>query len=350
MAFNFYPVGRLTVAAVALVAALGAGAGAAAAAPDELVLKNGSRILGTVKGVRDGVVTVETEFAGSIQIKQDQILSLESEGPVVLKLTDGEVLTEPGLNVTQEQLVLTSPGAPAGGYSLRDLALSNPEPWELGRGYRWTGQASAALGLQRGNTDTDELDYRVDSVWRSLQDRYTASLDGEVDEANGSKNAENWATLIKYDRFLEGPLYWGMNASAEQDKFADLDLRYYVGPYMGRQFYEQPIFTLSGEAGLVFVDEDFIVAEDQDYLGANWTVDASSNYLGESSRLYLRHTGILNLDDTDNMVLNLTMGLSFPLLLNIEGAAEVALTYDSAVARELDKLDQSYRFRIGYAW
>ncbi len=347
MALNIYPVGRLAVALVALVTGLAA---AVSASAGELVLKNGSRIVGTVTGIRDGVVTVDTEFAGSIKIKQDQIVSLQSDGPVVLKLADGEVLTEPALTVAEEQLVLTSGDAPAGGYALRDLALSDPEPWELGRGYRWRGQASAALGLQRGNTDTDEFDYRVESVWRSMRDRYTTLLDGEIDEANGIKNAENWSALAKYDRFLEGPLYWGANVSAEQDKFADLDLRYYVGPYMGRQFYEQPALTLSGEAGLVFVDEDFIIAEDQDYLGANWTVDASSNYLGGNSLLYLKHTGILNLDDTDNMVLNLTMGLSFPLLLNIEGAAEVALTYDSAVARELDKLDQSYRFRIGYAW
>ena len=166
MAFNFHPVVRLAASLAALVAGLAA-AGAAAAA-DELVLKNGSRILGTVKGIRDGVVTVETEFAGSIAIQQDQIVSLQSDGPVVLKLADGEVLTEPGLTVADEQLVLTSGDAPAGSYPLRDLALSDPEPWELGRGYRWTGQASAALGLQRGNTDTDEFDYRVDSVWRQV--------------------------------------------------------------------------------------------------------------------------------------------------------------------------------------
>ncbi|MEQ9397394.1 DUF481 domain-containing protein [Haliea sp.] len=348
MAHTFFPVARLTMALTALVAGLVVPG--AAAAPDELVLKNGSRIFGTVKGIRDGVVTVETEFAGSLKIKQDRIVSLQSDGPVVLKLADGEVVTEPGLTVTGEQLVLTSGDAPAGSYALRDLALSDPEPWELGRGYRWTGQASAALGLQRGNTDTDEFDYRVDSVWRSLQDRYTTRLNGEIDEANGVKNAENWSVLAKYDRFLEGPLYWGVNVSAEQDNFADLDLRYYLGPYMGRQFYEQPVFTLSGEAGLVYVDEDFIMAEDQDYVGANWSVDASSNYLNGNSLLYLKHTGIWNLDETDNLVLNLVMGLSFPLLLNIEGAAEVQLTYDSAVPGELDELDQSYRFRIGYTW
>ncbi|MEQ8801076.1 MAG: DUF481 domain-containing protein, partial [Haliea sp.] len=326
MAHTFFPVARLTMALTALVAGLVVPG--AAAAPDELVLKNGSRIFGTVKGIRDGVVTVETEFAGSLKIKQDRIVSLQSDGPVVLKLADGEVVTEPGLTVTGEQPVPTRGDAPAGSYALRDLALSDPEPWELGRGYRWTGQASAALGLQRGNTDTDEFDYRVDSVWRSLQDRYTTRLNGEIDEANGVKNAENWSVLAKYDRFLEGPLYWGVNVSAEQDNFADLDLRYYLGPYMGRQFYEQPVFTLSGEAGLVYVDEDFIMAEDQDYVGANWSVDASCNYLNGNSLLYLKHTGIWNLDETDNLVLNLVMGLSFPLLLNIEGAAEVQLTYD----------------------
>lgn len=348
MAFNLYPVVRL--AAVLMALATGLTATSITAAADELLLKNGSRILGSITGVRDGVVTVDTEFAGSIQIQQDQIVSLQADGPVVIKLTDGKVLTEPDLTVAEEQLVLTSGDVSAGSYSVLDLALSDPEPWELGRGYNWTGQASAALGLERGNTDTDELDYRVDSVWRSLKDRYTVLLNGEVDEANGIKNTENWSALGKYDRFLAEPLYWGLNASAEHDKFADLDLRYYFGPYLGRKFYDQPALTLSGEAGLVFVSEDFIIAEDQDYLGANWTVDASSNYLGEGSRLYLKHTGIWNLDQTENIVLNLTMGLAFPLLFNVEGAAEVELTYDSAVPGELEKLDQSYHFRIGYSW
>lgn len=205
MAVNSQPVVRWATAALALAAGLSAGA--VTAVPDELVLKNGSRILGTVKGIRDGLVTVNTEFAGTIKIKQDQIVSLASDGPVVLKLKDGEVLSEPALNVTERQLVITSEAAPAAAYALSDLLLSNPEPWELGRGYRWTGQASAALGLQRGNTDTDEFDYRVESVWRSLQDRYTTRLYGEIDEANGVKNAENWTSLVKYDRFLEGPLY-----------------------------------------------------------------------------------------------------------------------------------------------
>ncbi|WP_027950270.1 DUF481 domain-containing protein [Haliea salexigens] len=324
-------------------------AGSALAA-DEIVLKNGSRILGTVTGVRDGVVTVDTEFAGTLKVQQDQVESLSSSEPIVLKLADGTVVEESSLRVEEETLLLASDNAPVATYPLAELAISNPQPWELGQGYRWKGQVSLALEMQRGNTDTDELDYGIESIWRSLEDRYTLRFDGEEDEANGIKNAENWTALGKYDRFLEGPLYWGVNASAEHDKFSDLDLRYYVGPYIGRQFHERPLLTLSAEVGGVFVDEDYIVAEDQDYLGMNWSVDATSNYISEDSQLYLKHTGIWNLDQTEDVILDLTLGLSFPLLFNIDGAAEILLEYDSGLPPEVESLDQTYRFRVGYSW
>ncbi len=335
------------VTAVALASGMLAGGALAA---DEIVLKNGSRILGTVTGVRDGVVTVDTEFAGTLKIQQDQVASLTASEPIVLKLADGTVVEEPALRVEDETLLLASGGAPAATYPLQELAVSNPQPWELGMGYRWTGLASLALEMQRGNTDTDELDYSLESVWRSLQDRYTVRLNGENDEANDVKNAQNWTALGKYDRFIEGPLYWGVNASAEHDKFADLDLRYYVGPYIGRQFHERPLLTLSAEVGGVYVNEDYIVAEDQDYLGMNWSVDASSNYISDVSKLYLKHTGIWNLDQVEDVILNLTLGLSFPLMFSIEGAAEILLEYDSGLPPEVEKLDQTYRFRVGYSW
>ena len=339
----------LRPAVVAVALAAGALSGNAIAA-DEIVLKNGSRILGTVTGVRDGVVTVDTEFAGTLKVQQDQVESLSSSEPIVLKLADGTVVEESSLRVEEETLLLASDNAPVATYPLAELAISNPQPWELGQGYRWKGQVSLALEMQRGNTDTDELDYGIESIWRSLEDRYTLRFDGEEDEANGIKNAENWTALGKYDRFLEGPLYWGVNASAEHDKFSDLDLRYYVGPYIGRQFHERPLLTLSAEVGGVYVDEDYIVAEDQDYLGMNWSVDATSNYISEDSQLYLKHTGIWNLDQTEDIILNLTLGLSFPLLFNIDGAAEILLEYDSGLPPEVESVDQTYRFRVGYSW
>jgi hypothetical protein len=325
-------------------------AGNAAAAPDRITLKNGSTILGTVIDAEGGKVVVETDFAGTIKIAQDQIEGLRTETPMRLQLADGTVLESSPIRVENEQLVLDALGEEET-YALADLVRVNPEPWELGDGYHWTGLASAGLSMEQGNTDTRELDYKVESTWTGLLDRYSFNLIGEYDEANGEKNAENWIARSKYDRFLEdSPWYWGGNLSFEHDEFADTELRTYLGPYLGRKIFTEPVFRLEAEVGASYVWENFFVAEDNDYPAATWSVDASSNYLGEGTRLYFNQTGLWDLSNQADVLINTTAGLSFPLLLNIEGAAEVIWKYDTGAVEGVEELDQTYRFRIGYRW
>ena len=331
----------------ALLATSLAVAESAAPTPDEILLKNGSRILGEVTGSRKGVVTIETDFAGTINVELDQIKSVNTQDPVVILMTDDSVQRDSTLVISEEQLVLSEAGQT---FPLDDLAIINPDPWELGEGYRWTGAVGFALVRQRGNTDTDEVDYKLDTKWRSKRDRYTVQANGETDEADGTKTADNWRISGKYDYFLEDPNYVGLLAQAEKDKFQDLDLRYLVGPYFGRQFYDEPVFSLQGELGFSYVTEEYNLAEDDDYGASNWNIHASSDYLGGNSSLYFDQFGIWNLKDTSDVIVNSTFGLSYPLLWNIEAAVELLLEYDSGAVDDIDSLDQTYRFRVGYTW
>jgi hypothetical protein len=318
-----------------------------APAQDEVVLKNGSRLIGTVIGSRDGVVTVETDFAGTLSVAIDQIESVNTRDPVVVLLVDETVVQGTSLVIEEEDLAIAGVGQT---YPLQELLVVNPEPWELGEGYRWRGAVGFALVRQRGNTDTNELDYKIDSVWRSKRDRYTFQAVGETDEADGTKTADNWQVTGKYDYFLEDPNYVGLLAFVEKDKFRDLDLRYMIGPYLGRQFYDEPIFALNGELGFSYVTEEYNIAEDDEYGASNWALHASSNYLGGDSSLYFDQMGVWNLEDTSDVIVNSTFGLSFPLLWSLEAAAEVLLEYDSGAVDDVDKLDQTYKFRVGYTW
>ncbi len=336
---------RLTLVFGLLALATAAAVAQEVAPPDEIVLRNGSRILGTVTGARDGVVKIDTDFAGTLKISTDAIESMRTQQPTVVLLADETVIRDQPLQVEAEQVVAGSQS-----YALDELLIVNPQPWELGEGYRWTGLVNFAWALQRGNTDTDELDYKLETIWRSKRDRYTLNMFAELDETNNVKSAERWNVESKYDYFIADHSYWGLNAFVEHDKFADLDLRYLVGPYIGRDFFEDPIFSLAAEIGAAYVNEDFIEAQDQDYPAANWNIRMSSNYLGGDSSLYLRQQGIWSLDETSDVIINTTFGLGFPLLWNIEAAAEVLLEYDSGAVEGVDELDQTYRMRIGYRW
>jgi putative salt-induced outer membrane protein YdiY len=318
--------------------------------PDVILLKNGSKILGTVTSARDGVIVVETDFAGTLNIDSATVESVNTQGSLVVQMADGSIIRDQPIVLDEEGMEVTTDTGDERAYTMSDIELINPEPWELGNGYNATGNVSFAWGMERGNSDTDELDLRMDAFWRSLEDRYTVKLNGDLDKANGIKNTDNWRIIGKYDRFLEGPNYWGINLNLEKDQFADLDLRAYIGPYYGRQFFDKPAFTLSTEIGLSYVTEKFISAEDQQYPGMNWTVGMSSNKLGGGSRLYLDHVGVWNLQDTEDVLLNAIFGVSVPLIYGFQAAFEVKLEYDSGAVEGVKELDQTYKIRIGYAW
>ena len=337
---------RATVALAALFFAC-----SAIAEPDRIKLKNGSIVFGEVVDAEDGKLSLKTDFAGTINISLDQIASMHTETPMTLQMADGSIITAQPLAVEDEKLVLPDVVAEEGSsYSVSQLMRVNPEPWETGDGYRWTGRASGALVAQRGNTDIDELDYNVESRWTGLEDRYSTRLSGQLREVNGKRSAQSVTITAKYDRFLDEDRYWGVNASAERDQFADIELRTYAGPYLGKKFDHGPRYVLEAELGLSYVAEQFTSSPNQEYPGAIWSLDATSDYFGRDLRAYVRQSGIWDLRDTSDVVINSTAGMSFPLIASIEGAAEITWEFDSGAVLDVEELNQIYRFRIGYRW
>jgi len=341
---------RCSSGAIAALVAVLFAVGAAATEPDRIELKNGSTVLGEVVDAENGTLSLETDFAGTIEIRLNQIASMYTEKPMTLQMADGSIVEARPLAVEDAKLVLPEASEEDSEYALSQLVRVNPQPWETGDGYRWTGLASGSLVAQRGNSETDELDYNIESRWTGLVDRYSARVFGQLREVNGTRSAENITGTAKYDRFLEDDWYWGMSASAERDQFSDIDLRAYVGPYLGKTFDQAPFYTLEAELGVSYVSEQFTSSPDQEYPGAIWTLDATSSYFGNDLRIYVRQNGIWDLKNTTEVVVNSTAGMSFPLIAAIEGSAEITWEYDSGAVSDVEELNQIYRFRIGYRW
>ncbi|MAT91257.1 MAG: hypothetical protein CME59_01515 [Halioglobus sp.] len=325
---------------------LGAGARA-----DQLVMHNGSLLIGTLVSADDKGVVFNTPFAGDITIARGTIKTIVTDGNVDLLMRDGTVYRDKRIVAQGEDLVVLSDEARPVRFDAPDIRLVNPEPWRLGEGYKWFGRFNTALQSERGNTDTDELDLELESIWRSLEDRYTLRAEWEIDESNGERNKYRWLLRDKYDRFSrEDPdNYVGFQLVASHDQFADLDLRTGLGPYLGRQFFEHPYLTLHAELGLVYVDEQFDMAEDNDFWGSNWEVRLSSEVI-RGLEFYLDQTGVYNFVQSSDLILNTTAGLRFPLIFGFEAAAEAVYEYDGGAVEGVDTTDETYKFKLGYRW
>lgn len=318
---------------------------------DQLVMHNGSLLVGTLVSADDAGVVFNTPFAGDITIARGTIKTIVTDGSVDLLMRDGSIFRDKRIVAQGEDLVVLSDTEQPVRFDVPDIRLVNPEPWRLGEGYKWFGKFSTALQSERGNTDTDELDLDMESVWRSLADRYTIRGNWEIDESNGERNKFQWQLRNKYDRFDKDDHdnYVGFQAVVKHDQFADLDLRTLAGPYLGRQFFERRYLTLHAELGVVYVDERFNEAEDNDFWGANWEVRLTSEMV-RGLQFYVDQTGVHNFAQPSELILNTTAGLRFPLIFGFEAAAEANYEYDGGAVEDVDTMDETYKFKLGYRW
>jgi hypothetical protein len=319
---------------------------------DEILMKNGSRIVGNLISVEADKVVFDTPFAGTITITQDNVDRIITENPVTLMMEDGTVYRDRQIISTEKAMLVEAEGEKPVIFDATDIKMVNPEPWKLGEGYDWSGSVWIELEYERGNSDSDEWDIKANSVWRSLVDRYTLKGDKEYEESRNVVKEDNWSLYGKYDYFLEpgSKDYRGAHISYEYDEFADIDLRSIYGVHIGRNFSDSKHFALEMEIGPAWVDEQFINAPSGSWLGVMWNVKATSDIVGFGSQIYLTHDGILNTSDLGDTILNSTIGIKFPLVGGFETAFEAEYEYDGGAVEDVDQLDQTYNIRFGYSW
>ena len=76
----------------------------------------------------------------------------------------------------------------------------------------------------------------------------------------------------------------------------------------------------------------------------------SSGWISEYAEFYVDQDGIINFDDVDGVIVNTTIGIGFPIAEGFKAALEAQLEYDEGAVEGVDKLDDTYRFRLGYQW
>ena len=336
--------------------------------PARIELIDQTVVYGEITDIHDGELYVTTELMGDVTIALSSILYLESDQDIGLLTTEQEKLALPSFMVVDGEVVLDD----ADNLTLDQLDVANPEDWEQGRGYHITGRVTSSIEYNRGNTETDNLNLDAETILESLRDRITlradyeessalvlykdddgnAILDADGNEAKISQDtADNWRVEGKYDYFLSDPRnYLGLNVGLHADQFANVDRRTYASAYVGRKILTRDTLTFDAELGLLYVDTDFAVSEDDSYTGVNINLTGEAQLFDSRVTLYFRQANIVNLQSTEKSIYRTKVGLRFPLFLGLEGAAEGTADYDGGAADGKEKLDKTLKFRIGYTW
>ncbi|MCK5667004.1 MAG: DUF481 domain-containing protein [Thiotrichaceae bacterium] len=316
---------------------------------DEVVLKNGSRLVGEVVKKEGNTLEFKTPFAGTLKIEWANIVEVKMDKAVKLMLDDDSTQMANKLK-NKDDIIIVSKDSDSREQTIKqsEMVYINPEPWRLGEGHKITGNLNIALKSQRGNTDKDELELDGVITVRRKKDRLAFRGDYEQDRNNGIKTNLDWTLFGNYDYFISKKTFLGPSALFEKDEFSDLKLRETYGVHIGHQYFESKAINLSVQAGFAQVFEDFYDAKDDDFFAGTWRVNYDRYFYDEFVQPYHRQLGRLNLEDTDKYIFKSWTGLRFPLAYGFSISGEVQADYDSQPADNSDKTDTTYRLKLGY--
>lgn len=312
---------------------------------DEVILDNGDRLTGEFVRLEEGQLVFKTAYAGEITIQVDNVKRLVTDAPMETTLLDGT--TRKGTVFYREfdnaQPEIENPQTDINIAQVRDI-YTKPKP-----PVRIRGRANVGITNESGNTETEQ--YRIDAelVARTEKQRFTIGGEFNKQRADNTTTVANWKGYGMYDYFIKPKWFLYASSLFEHDEFADLDLRTTLGAGGGHQFFESDELNLSASAGLAYIFENYIEAEDDEFPGAQWIVQYDQYFFNKFVQLFHSNNGYISLEDASSWLINTRQGLRFPLYKGFVTTLQYNYDYNNNPSPDaISKWDSKFMLLLGY--
>jgi len=214
-----------------------------AAWADQIVMKNGDRVTGSIIKKDAKNLTIKTDQFGVVTTSWDQVESILADKPVHVVLSDGRTVqgtlaTANGkVEVTTKDAKLVV--APADVATIRNDTeqqayerLLHPSLGQL-----WAGSANVGLAGTKGNAQTLTFTTGINAARVTNTDKISFNFSAiKASALVGGTNADTAQAVragIGYDHNLNPRLFVSVFNNYEYDKFQNLNLRFVLGGGLG---------------------------------------------------------------------------------------------------------------------
>ena len=251
---------------VALLVFLGL---ASAAFADQITLKNGDHLTGTIVKSDGKTLVLHTEFAGDVTLQFTAITQITTDKPLHVALKNGQTVVGP-ITASEGKLEVTpKTGAPVETPADSVVAIRNDadqlayeKSLHPGLLEGWQGGANVGFSFTRGNSQTENLALAFIAARATKTDKlslYTNVIYGTNKLATPSTTANTEAGGIRYDRNINPRMFVFVGADFSSNALQDLNLRSVGSVGVGYHAIKSDKTTLDFLAGGNFTDENYTV-------------------------------------------------------------------------------------------
>jgi putative salt-induced outer membrane protein YdiY len=234
---------------------------------DQITLKNGDRLTGTVVKSDGKILVLHTDAAGDVTIKFDAIGEIKTDAELHVGLKDGKTFVGPVTTRDGKLEVATKSGGtveapPADVAVIRNDAEQTAHDKSLHPGllHGWNGGINVGFSLARGNSETTNLALGINAVHPTENDKttiYLTSIDTQNQLATPSTVANLVTGGLRYDHNIKPRVFGFVAADFMSNALQDLDLRGVYGGGLGYHAIKSDQTILDFLAGVNYTHETY---------------------------------------------------------------------------------------------
>lgn len=233
---------------------------------DQVTLKNGDRLTGTVVKSDGKTLVIHTDAAGDVELKFDAIQDIKTEAELHVALKDGKTAVGPVTTSDGKLDIATKSGsveAPTGDVTmLRNDAEQTAYEKKLHPGlmHGWEGGVNVGFSIARGNSETENLALAFNADHPTEHDKitlYASTINTTNNLATPSSVANLTQAGIRYDRDLTSRLFAFAGADFMVNGLQFLDLRQVYGGGLGVHVIKNDRTILDLLGGLNYTHETY---------------------------------------------------------------------------------------------
>lgn len=236
---------------------------------DRIEFSNGDCLTGEIVELNKDNLIINTTIAGTLTIKRSAIKKIEKETPIQAIFSSGKVV-QGNLEFAKDKVTIHD----------KDQKIS--VPWEgvdkivpveivsetqdsethdkisTQDKRKWSGVAKLLASLQKGTTDTTNLESSVSITGKKEKDSMEIELFGAYGEVEDEINTRRYGGRLRYQYYPEEKWYVYTDMNAERDEGRKLGLRGQTGGGTGYEIFSQAKQKWSLEGALMFTHEEWL--------------------------------------------------------------------------------------------
>ena len=235
---------------------------------DQVVLKNGDRLTGSIVKSDGKQLVIKTDYAGDVTVKFDAIQSMTSAGDLHVSLP-GKTVVGPVTTSGDDVIVATRTAGPVEAPKASITMLRSPaeeaayeKSLHPGLLQGWNGGLNLGLAVTRGNSETKNLNIAFNAARKGFHDKltlYTNSIyaTNDLPTASPHTTANTIGGGARYDHDFAPRVFGFVNGDFYHDELQHLDLRSTFGGGLGWHAIKSDPTTLDLLAGVNYTHESY---------------------------------------------------------------------------------------------